>query len=151
MLLALLGWLLAGPGGLLLATVVLPVAYIQRDRLKQTVETTERPMRYWMGIWTIAAVAAVALGSLLLGISGGLFILAVEPVAKLLRGPPTFVGNGLPAAFHMTFWVPVIWPALFGLSALVRPTAHFLERAAWMIVGTYVWALILWLPYDFGP
>jgi thiosulfate reductase cytochrome b subunit len=92
----------------------------------------------------VAAVLMVG-GLVVLGIPGAIYAVVTAPVAELLRGLPA--GSLLsgdrawPLAIVMTLAVPPALPLAVWLVGWLRPAAGWLEAAAWVVGGVYLWAL----------
>ena len=92
----------------------------------------------------VAAVLMVG-GLVVLGIPGAIYAVVTAPVAELLRGLPA--GSLLsgdrawPLAIVMTLAVPPALPLAVWLVGWMRPAAGWVEAAAWVVGGVYLWAL----------
>lgn len=92
----------------------------------------------------VAAVLMVG-GLVVLGIPGAIYAVVTAPVAELLRGLPA--GSLLsgdrawPLAIVMTLAVPPALPVAVWLVGWLRPAAGWVEAAAWVVGGVYLWAL----------
>lgn len=92
----------------------------------------------------VAAVLMVG-GLVVLGIPGAIYAVVTAPVAELLRGLPA--GSLLsgdrawPLAIVMTLAVPPALPLAVWLVGWLRPAAGWVEAAAWVVGGAYLWAL----------
>jgi hypothetical protein len=92
----------------------------------------------------VAAVLMVG-GLVVLGIPGAVYAVVTAPVVELLRGLPA--GSLLsgdrawPLAIVMTLAVPPALPLAVWLVGWLRPAAGWIETAAWVVGGIYLWAL----------
>ncbi|CAN7160664.1 hypothetical protein [Devosia sp. LjRoot3] len=92
----------------------------------------------------VAAVLMVG-GLVVLGIPGAIYAVVTAPVAELLRGLPagSLLGGdrAWPLAIVMTLAVPPALPLAVWLVGWLRPVAGWIEAAAWVVGGVYLWAL----------
>lgn len=97
----------------------------------------------------IAALVAAGIlmvgGLVLLGIPGAVYASLTAPIAEILRGlPPGSLLTGdraWPLAIVMTLAVPPALPLAVWLVSWLRPAAGWIETAAWVVGGVYLWAL----------
>lgn len=92
-------------------------------------------------------------GIALLGVPGAIYASMTAPVAELIRGlrPGTMlIGDGAwPIALVMTLAVPPALPLAIWMVDAVRPRAGWVEAAALVVGGVYLWALAVMVGLSF--